>query len=135
MNKNSRQTLNVEENRMNVAQLVEKLNRAHNLQGQERRAAYGETLEVAKQLFPDFAGAAEKHKGQLLSQEHVNPLETSEREVFEQVFEEVPGLSRAYGAMTAQLYAESRQPVLSLPASIEYWGMEIRCDSNLGRQL
>ncbi len=120
---------------MNVAQLVERLNRAHNLQGQERRATYDEALKVAKQLFPDFAGAAEKHKGQLLSLEYVNPLETSEREVFEQVFEEVPGLSRAYGAMTAQLYVESRRPVPSLLDQREYWGTKLRFDSDIGRQL
>ena len=40
---------------MNVAQLVEKLERANGLHGQERRVAYGEAFEVAQRLFPDFS--------------------------------------------------------------------------------
>ena len=133
MNKNSRQTLNAEMMKMNVGQLVDKLDRAHSLQGQERRAAYGEALEVAQQLFPDLSEAAERHQRQLLSGERLSPFETSGRKVFEQVFGEVTGLSRAYGAMTAKLYA--RQPVPSLPDQREYWGTELRFDSDLGRQL
>lgn len=120
---------------MNVAQLVEKLDRVQGLRRLERRVAYGEALEFAKQLFPELSVPIERHKRQLEDREQLSPLDGADRETFKCIFEQVPGLSKAYGAATASLYAGYKPSVQFLPDQTEYWGAELRFDSDLGRQL
>lgn len=120
-------------------EVLETLAAAQHLEGEAKKRAYADAVEQAKRLFPDFAGATERHQQQLQSDRHVSPLEKSDGAVFEAVFAQVPGLSRAYGAVTAPLHAtqplQSYPEVPSLPDQCEYWGHELRFDSDLGRQI
>ena len=120
---------------MDVAQLVERLGRVHDLPKQERRYAYGKVLGIARQLFPDFSGAVEMHRKLLKIRGHINPLDGPDRKTFERVFEQVPGLSKAYEMLISQAYLNSRQTPNFVPNQMEYWGTEVRFDSDLGRQL
>jgi hypothetical protein len=91
-----------EKMKMNVGQLTEQLEAANEMKPKQRRQAYADAVDAARELFPKFDEVAKRHKQTLQNEGHVSPYDTEDRGTFQGVFDQVPGLSKAYG-QTVQL--------------------------------
>jgi len=94
--KNSRQTLNLEENKMNTTELSDKCATAGGLKGKERTRMYGEAFNQALELFPELAAAAQTNVTEMVDGRYVHPTDSKSAETFRSVFDAIPALQGAY---------------------------------------
>lgn len=94
---NSRQTLNLEENKMDLTELTNKCVTAGGLnRGKEQTRMYGEALNEALERFPELASAVQTNVAEMVGGKYVHPTYSKGAETFRQVFDAVPSLQGAY---------------------------------------